>query len=294
VSQALKFLEENKSRQFALWVSLQEPHSPYDFPVEDRSRYSPSTFAPPRVGPEDAWQIPKIFRDLSDDDKRGINASYYTSVRFLDRNMGKVLGRLDELKLAENTLVVYLADHGYCLGQHGRFEKHCGYDPAMRVPLIFRWPGKVAQRTVTSLTEHVDVPATITELLEIDPLPGAQGQSLIASPARTSIFSEYLENEEAFVRTERWKYIFCTGKRKREDGYEVDNPTPGRYQRLYDLKADPGEFTDVTAKNPEIVAQLQALMLDRFRATHPDAASEPGMGGKEAALEFYLRPRDKA
>ncbi len=292
VSQALKFLDENKSKPFALWVSLQEPHSPYDFPVEDRDRFAPASFTPPRVGPEDAWQIPKIFRDLSGDEKRGINASYYTSVRFLDRNMGKVLSRLDELKLSDNTLVVYMADHGYCLGHHGRFEKHCGYDQALRVPLIFRWPGKVSQRVVTRLTEHIDVAPSITELLQIDPLPGAHGQSLFQGPARTSIFSEYLENEEAFIRTERWKYIFCSGKRKREDGYEIDNPTPGRYQRLYDLKNDPGEFTDVGSRNPEIVAQMQALMLDRFRATHPGAEQEPGMGGKEAALEFYLRPRD--
>lgn len=292
VSQALKFLDENKSKPFALWVSLQEPHSPFDFPVEDRDRFAAAGFTPPRVGPEDAWQIPKIFRDLSDDEKRGIQAAYYTSVRFLDRNMGKVLRRLDELKLSENTLVVYMADHGYCLGQHGRFEKHCGYDPALRVPLIFRWPGKVSQQSVTRLTEHIDVPPTITELLEIDPLPGAHGQSLFGDSVRTSIFSEYLENEEAFVRTERWKYIFCSGKRKRLDGYETDNPTPGRYQRLYDLKNDPGEFTDVSARNPEIVAQMQALMLDRFRSTHPEAEKEPGMGGKEAALEFYVRPRD--
>ena len=162
----------------------------------------------------------------------------------------------------------------------------------MRVPLIFRWPGKVSQRSVTRLTEHIDVPATLTELLEIDPLPGAHGQSLFGDSTRTSIFSEYLENEEAFIRTERWKYIFCSGKRKRLDGYEIDNPTPGRYQRLYDLKADPGKFTDVSSRNPEIVAQMQALMLERFRATHPDAEREPGMGGKEAALEFYVRPRD--
>jgi choline-sulfatase len=101
-----------------------------------------------------------------------------------------------------------------------------------------------------------------------------------------------MENEEAFVRTDRWKYIFCSGKRKREDGYETDNPTPGRYHRLYDLRNDPGEFTDVAAKQPQVVAQMQSLLVDRFRSTHPDAEKEPGLGGKDAALEFYVRPRD--
>lgn len=291
VRQALSWLEEKKSKSFALWVSLQEPHSPFDFPVEDRGRFDRSSFTPPRVGPEDGPQIPKIFRDLTDDDKRGIAASYYTSASYLDRNMGKVLRRLEELNLAENTLVVYLADHGYCLGHHGRFEKHCGYDPALRVPLLMRWPGKIARKTVKQLTEHVDLPHTIAELMDLDP-PGLHGQSLLKGDPRGWVFSEYLENEEVFARTERWKYIFCSGKRKREDGYETDNPTPGRYQRLYDMKSDSGEFTDVAAKNPAIVAQMQSLLIERFRSTHPDADKEPGMGGKEVALEFYVRPRD--
>lgn len=295
VRQALTFLEEQKDSPFALWVSLQEPHSPFDFPIEDRDSVRPKDFTPPRVGAEDAWQIPLIFRDLSESDKQGIIAAYYTSVRFLDRNLGRVLQRLKELNLDGNTMVVYLADHGYSLGHHGRFEKHCGYDPALHVPLIMRWPGHVAEnRTVTNMTEHVDVPATITRLMDLDPLPGAHGRDLFNGPARTEIFSEYLENEEAFLRTRRWKYIFCSGARERDDGYKTATPKPGRYQRLYDLEADPGEFRDVAAQQPEVLRQMQSALLDRFRATHPDAVNEPGLLGREAALEYYVRPRDVA
>jgi hypothetical protein len=65
-------LEQSREQPFALWVSFMEPHSPYDFPIEDRNHFDPKRFTPPRVGPEDAWQIPIIFRDLSDDEKRGI------------------------------------------------------------------------------------------------------------------------------------------------------------------------------------------------------------------------------
>jgi choline-sulfatase len=293
VSQALKFLDEKKDSPFALWVSLQEPHSPFDFPLEDRADIRPEEFTPPRIGPEDAWQIPLIFRDLSENERRGIIAAYYASVRFLDRNLGKVLDRLQQLNLDDNTLVVYLADHGYSLGHHGRFEKHCGYDPAMHVPLILRWPGKVGEnRTVSRLTEHVDVPATITNLMNLEPLPGAHGQDLFNGPERTAIFSEYLENEEVFLRTRRWKYIFCSGARERGDGYKTEKPLPGRYHRLYDLENDPGEFRDVAAQQPEVVRQMQSALLDRFRATHPDAAAEPGLLGREAALEYYVRPRD--
>jgi choline-sulfatase len=112
------------------------------------------------------------------------------------------------------------------------------------------------------------------------------------SAPRDHIFSEYLENEEAFIRTARYKLIFCSGKRHRQEGYETDNPTPGRYVKLYDLKEDPGEFTDVSKKQPEIVAKLEGLMLERFRKTHPEAAGEPKGLSAEEALEFYVRPRD--
>jgi choline-sulfatase len=297
--QAIQYLEENRGRQFALWTSFQEPHSPFDFPVEDRDLFPASRFPVPRVGPEDAWQIPKIFRALSDDDKRGIAAAYYTSVAFLDRNVGRVLDALRRLRLEEDTFVVYMADHGYSLGQHGRFEKHCGYEPALRVPLIMRYPGKVRTGVVRDLTEHIDVPATIVDMMGLDPLPVTHGQSLrpylegrAPERRRDHIFSEYLENEEAYIKTAEWKYIFCSGKRARKDGYEIDNPTPGRYRRLYDLRNDPGEFTDVAQKRPEMAARFEGLMLDRFRTTHPDREKEPQTLSTAEVIEFYLRPRD--
>jgi choline-sulfatase len=298
---AFSYLEESRgsNQPFALWVSFMEPHSPYDFPVEFAGRFRLGQFRAPQPGPEDRRQIPLIFRDLSDADKQGINAAYYTSVEYLDRNVGRVLKKLSETGLDENTLVVYMADHGYNLGQHGRFEKHCGYDPALRVPLIMRLPGRVAKSVATDMTEHIDVPATIGDLLDLPPLPVMHGQSLRPylegkrhPHPRDHVFSEYLENEEAFIRTERHKLIYCTGRRARTDGYQTDDPTPGRYKRLYDLKTDPGEFTDVMAKNPEVVGRLEGLMLARFRATHPQAEAEPARLTREEAIDWYLRPRD--
>lgn len=298
-NQAIRFLEEHREKPFALWVSLMEPHSPFDFPWEDRNRYDPAKFDVPRVGAEDAWQIPLIFRDLTREEKQGITAAYYTSARFLDRNMGRVLAKLRDLRLEEDTLVVYTADHGYCLGHHGRFEKHCGYDQALRVPLIFRWPGRIRPGVVRDLTEHVDVAPTITDLLNAPQLPVEHGRSLRAylegkKPAspRAHIVSEYLENEEVYVRTAQHKLIFGSGRREREDGYKTDNPRPGRYVRLFDLRADSGEFKDLSKSQPDTVARLEQLALDRFRQTHPQSGSEPSGLSREEALEFYLPPRD--
>jgi choline-sulfatase len=297
--QALRFLEEHKRDRFALWVSFQEPHSPFDFPIEDRARFDPARFTPPPIGPEDAPQIPLIFRELSEAQRRGIIAAYYTSVSFLDRNVGMVLDKLRALGLDRNTLVLYMADHGYCLGHHGRFEKHCSYDPALHVPLILRWPGKIRRSVVRDMTESIDIGPTILDLLGAPPFSLNHGRSLRPyvegrrpSTPRDHIFSEYLENEEACVRTERWKFVFCSGKRERGDGYKTADPTPGRYVRLYDLEHDPGEFTHVSATNRQTVKRLQHLMLERFRTTHPDASREPKGLTPEESLEFYLRPRD--
>lgn len=293
-----EYLAAHKDQPFGLWLSFQEPHSPYDFPFEDRDAVPPSKFNAPRVGPEDAWQVPLIFRDLSPEEKQGIAAAYYTSVRYLDRNVGRALALLDKHGLAENTLVVYCADHGYCLGQHGRFEKHCGYDPALQVPLILRHPKSIRAGRVERFTEHIDLPHTLTDLLGLEAFPVRHGSSLRGytegrpGKARDHVFSQYLENEEAFVRTERWKFIIGSGRRKRTDGYETDHPTPGRYVRLFDLKADPGEFTNVAPKQPAVVRTMLDTLLTRYRGTHPDAGEEPQRLSREEAVEYYLRPRD--
>ncbi len=103
--QATQFIREHKDDPFALWVSFRSPHSPFDFPIEDRHRYDPATFPVPELGPNDFHQIPLIFRDLTPADKQGIIASYYTAVAFLDRNVGEVLQALHAAGLDNDTLV---------------------------------------------------------------------------------------------------------------------------------------------------------------------------------------------
>jgi choline-sulfatase len=297
---AAQYIRDHKDEQFALWVSFKSPHSPFDFPIDDREKYDPKSFPVPPVGPSDFAQIPVIFRDLTDQDKQGIIASYYTAVSFVDRNIGEVLKALKEQGLEKDTLVIYMADHGYSLGQHGRFEKHVCYEPALRVPLIFRWPGRVASGAVVNdFTESVDVPPTLLELLGAEPFKVAHGQSLTSylktgkhPNPRQSIFSEYLENEEACIKNDRWKFIRCSGRRVRMDGYITLDPIPGPYVRLFDQQADPDEFVDVASKHPDVVEHLSSEMLSIFRETHPEAKSEPSGLRAGEAIDWYLRPRD--
>ncbi len=113
-------------------MSYNQPHSPFDFPVEYAGKYDPGEDALAANLAEDAPWIPAIFRDLTDADKRGIVAAYYSAVEYHDKNVGLVLDELKRLGLEESTLVVYVGDHGYLLGHHGRFEKHSMWDSAVR------------------------------------------------------------------------------------------------------------------------------------------------------------------
>lgn len=121
-------------------------------------------------------------------------------------------------------------------------------------------------------------------------LAGYLSSGKIAKP-RQSIFSEYLENEEACIRTDRWKFIYCSGKRFRLDGYMTGN-LPRQIIQLFDLHKDPGEFSNVADQHRELVQQFSDQMLEIFRKTHPHAADEPSGKSMNDLLDWYLRPRD--
>jgi choline-sulfatase len=299
--ETINYLKENKDGPFFLICSFTEPHSPFHFPVEFRGRHQPAEFTVPRVGPEDDWQIPKVFRGLTDLQKQGITAAYYTSVEFLDRNIGLVLDMLEKLGLVDDTLVIYIGDHGYMLGHHGRFEKHCLFIEAVRAPLLVRWRPRVRPRQHTAaLAEFIDIAPTILELTG-QPIPKTvQGKSLVpvlegkAQKHRDTIFVEYAENEEALVRTEKWHFIYGTGKRARQDGYETGKPLPGRTILLFDNEKDPGQFTNL-AKRPEyakVVEELTKQLAEHLKRTARQPELLPQTDDVHALLEFCLQPRD--
>jgi len=307
---ASEFLtERGKSRSgqaggeqpFFMMVSFYEPHSPYHFPVEYRARHQPDEFSAPAVGPEDDWQIPEIFRDLTAAEKQGIAAAYFTSAEFLDKNVGLVLKALKESGLEQETLVIYTGDHGYMLGQHGRFEKHCSYEPAIRAPLIMRYPGSIKPaNSTTALVEFIDIAPTVLEYCHAKAPAAIQGRSLVplldgrAHRHRREIFIEYAENEEAAVRTENWKLVYITAKRERQDGYSTGRPSPGRTVRLFDLAKDPDEMTNV-AERPEhapLVAELKRALADHLRRTARRPEFILQSDDVDAVIDFALVPRD--
>ena len=301
--QAVRYLHDNKSEPFFLMVSFTEPHSPFHFPVEFRGRHDPKSFAVPKVNPGDEEQVPAIFRDLTDAEKQGIAAAYYTSAEFLDRNVGVVLDALDKLGLAENTLVIYLGDHGYCLGHHGRFEKHSMWEEAVRSPLLVRWPGRVpAKQSTKAMASLHDIVPTILEACG-QPIPDKiQAKSLVpvltgkSREHRQQVFIEYAENEEAMVRTDRWALMYGSGKRQREDGYTTGKPLPGRTIKLFDMHADPGQTTNL-APRPEhaaVVRELTQQLLTHLRATARQPELVPRTDDVYELFDHLVQPRDIA
>jgi choline-sulfatase len=298
---AIEFFQRPHDRPFALIVSAYDPHSPFRFPSGWEGRFRPDQFETPEMTDLDRRERPRVFQPLTPDDLRGIQAAYYTSQAYLDHQWGRILEALDGSKLGANTLVVCLGDNGYLLGQHGRAEKHCFYEQAVRVPWILRWPGHVPQgRRIDDLVEMVDVLPTVLHLLGLPAPPDLQGHDLTdliggrsGAHGRDVVFSEYLENEEAMVRSDRYKLIVGTGQRVRQDGYETDNPLPGPYERLYDLTADPAETTNVAdrAGLAEVKARLLRHLYQRLVTTRAGLEPiPPGLSPIEAVRRCLVPP----
>jgi choline-sulfatase len=293
---------------FFIEIGFHEPHSPFWYPVEFAKRYDPKNLHVSDPGPEDAGQIPKIFAELTREDKQGIIASYYTSVAFLDLNVGRVLSAMEELNLADNTIVVYLGDNGYHLGEHGRFEKHSFFERAVRIPLLMSFPGRIRSGMSTkALVEGVDLVPTVLDycglLTEANPPPeralhGLSLKRLIdgeVTRVRDAVFSEYQPTQEVMVRSERHKLIYHTGSPSIDWlGYEPVEPPTGRTVRLYDLEADPDEMhnlVDDPANGPVVSAMFDQLVewyhkIPPLREKPPENLSRPDF------LDWAIAPRN--
>jgi arylsulfatase A-like enzyme len=302
VDRTIEYMKANRDHPFALVVSFYEPHAPFRFPREWLGRYRPKQFQPASLTVQDRVEQPKIFRQLSDNDFRGIQAAYYTSLSFMDAQIGRLLQALHESDLGKNTLVVFLSDNGYLLGQHGRVEKHCFYEPAVRVPMIMRWPGHLPEgKRVAELVELVDVFPTLCSLLSVPKPPVLHGVDLVpliegksAAKPRDVVFSEYTENEEAMARSTRYKLIVGTGRRDRKDHLETGLPLSGPYQRLFDLEHDPDETTNLSedlrfdSVREDLLGKLHARFVSTWTGPEP---IPPGLSPLET-IHWCLTPRD--
>lgn len=182
---------------------------------------------------------------------RQLRHAYAASASYVDTQVGRVLEALQTLDPAGNTIVVVWSDHGFLLGEHAIWGKHCLYDNALRSPLFIRAPGlRQPGASSAALVEAVDIFPTLTDLCGL-PLPAKlDGRSLRAQlevPAAPSTkpARAFWRDEGRSIRTDRWRLITT----RSADGAP-------QYE-LFDYTNDPAETRNVAAAHPEIVRDLQ-------------------------------------
>lgn len=186
-----------------------------------------------------------------------VAARYLAIIEEMDHHIGRILSKLEELGLSENTLIIYSSDHGDYCGAHGQIDKHFAmYDDLTRVPLIMRWPGKVrtGETCDAFVSNELDIAATLLEATGVPQPDLFEGVSLLSqtkgdSKRRETIFSQYFGTEsglysQRMVRDYRYKYVF--------------NPTS--IDEFYDLETDPVEFVN-RIDDPMLKNEIQRMRI---------------------------------
>lgn len=271
----------DSSRPFFLAVGFYRPHTPYVSPAQYFAMYPPDQMPLVTGVEEDQQDIPapalasrqQVQDEMTDALRQQAVQAYYASISFMDAQVGRVLDALDRSGVADNTIVIFLSDHGYHLGEHGLWQKMSLFEESARVPLIIAAPG-IGQpgSTVATPVGLVDLYPTLAELCRVTPPDNLQGQSLVpmlndtTEVGRGWALSQVPRGSggEQFsgysLRTPRWRYT------------EWDEGARGC--ELYDHEQDPQELTNL-AHDPAQAEQVAALA-QQLRAAV--AASYPPSG----------------
>jgi arylsulfatase A-like enzyme len=193
---------------------------------------------------------------------------YLATAASLDRNIGRTLDYLDKHQLTKNTIVIYVSDQGFYMGEHGWFDKRFMYEESFRTPMVMRYPGVVKSGTVNNqMVMNLDLGPTLLDAAGIKAPSDMQGKSFlplvkdVAKKGRNAMYYHYYENGEHSVSphfgisTGRYKLIrFYT----RVNGWE-----------LFDLEKDPSEMLNIYGKkgNEKITSELKkqlAQLIDQY------------------------------
>ncbi|MBI3878380.1 MAG: sulfatase-like hydrolase/transferase [Verrucomicrobia bacterium] len=272
VDHALKFIEANQAKPFALSLHFRAPHLPYG-PVPEQDS-APFKNLDPTVPMEKGLDIAQV---------KSFTKAYYASIHSVDRNLGRLFARLEAMGLMERTIIMFTSDHGYNIGHHLIHTKGNGYwiaggvngpkrpnmwETSIRIPLLVRWPGVVKPGTrITEPVSNLDTFASVLGMLGV-PMPSdvkqlglnftplLRGQKV---PWRDTIYGQFdLHNQGLaymrMIRTGKWKLV-------------RHNYTNG-LDELYDLENDPDERKNLYA-NPQhetVRAELQAKLTEWQRS----------------------------
>ena len=261
---AIQMLEAHKNEPFFIAVGYFRPHVPFIAPQKYFDFYDAETIELRREPPNDRDDIPELAmattkipdHGLIPEEQRLAIRGYYACISFVDHQVGILLDALERLGLAENTLVVFMSDHGYNLGEHGMWEKFNLFEESARIPLIFRLPGQKTQVNSTNgIVEMLDIYPTIAELCGLkapDYLHGSSFVPLLKNPEREwreaaiSEVGRWTRRNPLHRDSANWNSKLM-GKSIRTGEWRYTEWGDGDFGReLYDHQNDPGEFNNLS------------------------------------------------
>lgn len=267
--QAVRWMDGKRKKKspFFTYIALNAPHAPLHCPEEYSKRYA---------GKGDTNVV-----------------RFFGMIENIDDNFGRLLAKLDEWKIADNTLVIFMTDNGGTVGTKifnagMRGSKASPYEGGTRVPSFWRWPSSFqGGRDCAALTAHLDIFPTLAEIARAkSPKITLDGRSLVP----------VLKNPEAswpdrflFAHVGRWekgnaensKFANCSVRNPR---FQLVNN-----QELYDLKTDPGETQNVLAEHPEVVEKLRAAYDQWWKEILPALENENAVGPNENSFRTAYR-----
>ncbi len=253
-------------------VGLTKPHLPFiapkkywDLYSEEDIKMAPNPFAPknaPKISLHNSRELRLFYTDVPE---KGpipeeiipkLIHGYYACVSFSDAMVGRILDELDRLEMRDETIVILWGDHGWQLGEHDMWVKHCVYNTSLNAPLIISAPGMQQDKIANGLVEFVDIYPTLCDLAGIglpDHLQGASVKPMLedaSHPGKRAVFSRFRLGDT--VRTDRYMYSEWM-----ENGEIIA-------RMLYDHEVDPWEnenvaeypeFSDVVSNHSKLLAE---------------------------------------
>lgn len=268
---AIDWLEENASDadNFLLYVHAFDVHEPWDPPAYYTDIYDPGYNGESVI-------LPRYDRSsyLTDDELNHCRALYAGEVTMVDRWLGLLLDRVDGLGLADDTIVVFLADHGVYLGDHGYIGKHTVLEPKLgwplydvigHCPLVIRLPGGPRGRC-HALCQHIDIMPTLLELTGLETPSGGNelhGRSLVpVIDAKVDSVRDVAINS-CTLQTDPDSRVYSTVTDGRHTLLYAGDRAPAE---LYDLESDPGQTTDLIELSSSVAASLHARYIEELEA----------------------------
>ncbi len=271
---AVQFVENyDQTDPFFLYLSFTSPHDPRTAPGEYATMYPPEDIPVPenflpehpfdngemRIRDEVLAEFPRTPEIVQQH-----IADYYGMITHMDVEMGRLLQTLEATGHLENTIVIYTADHGLAVGQHGLLGKQNLYNHSIRVPSIFAGPGVPVGQTVDALTYLHDLFPTVCDLTGADCPDTVEGHSLVplmeghVEKVYDTVFAAYKDIQRT-VSDGRWKLIRYYVSKDTGKGTDCI--------QLFDLQRDPWETKDLSDR-PEYAEQIRALGADLKKWQH--------------------------